>query len=59
VQGCSACESALGFGARQRQFHLLDTSTHLFLVDDDFRDRLDADFLAAEQATSNVSYLSS
>jgi hypothetical protein len=32
----------------------LDTYTHLFLVEDDFRDRWDADFLAAETGTSDV-----
>jgi hypothetical protein len=32
----------------------LDTYTHLFPVDDDLRNRLDADFLAAQDATTNV-----
>jgi integrase len=53
AQGYSAREVSAWMGHGSVSF-TLDTYTHLFPVDDDFRDRLDADFLAAERATTNV-----
>lgn len=53
AQGYSAREVSAWMGHGSVRF-TLDTYTHLFPVDDDFRDRLDADFLAAETAISNV-----
>lgn len=53
AQGYSAREVSAWMGHGSVAF-TLDTYTHLFPVDDDLRDRLDADFLAAEQPPSNV-----
>jgi integrase len=49
AQGYSAREVSAWMGHGSVSF-TLDTYTHLFPVDDDWRDRLDADFLAAEEA---------
>ena len=53
AQGYSGREVSAWMGHGSVSF-TLDTYTHLFPVDDNLRDRLDADFLAAEGAASNV-----
>ncbi len=56
AQGYSAREVSAWMGHGSVSF-TLDTYTHLFPVDDDLRNRLDADFLASQQATSNLADL--
>ncbi len=56
AQGYSAREVSAWMGHGSVSF-TLDTYTHLFPVDDNLRDRLDADFLAAQGVTANVTAL--